>query len=74
MKRTHIVMDMTGDTRVSYDLDNAQALADAQKQFDELLKNHTAARKADKPGEFQQVRAFDPKDDEVVFYRRVVGG
>ena len=43
------------------------------KRFDELLKTHVAARRLGE-GRSELVRSFNPADEEVLFFRRLVGG
>jgi hypothetical protein len=70
----HIVLDVTGDSRSYFDKNDAKALADAERHFDELTgKGFTAAVRTG-PGEVARVRAFDPTAEETLFFPRLVGG
>jgi hypothetical protein len=69
-----IVMDRTGDSRHSFDPNNAQELAKAEQRFCELTKvGFTAAVRAG-AGQVSQIRSFDPDAEETVFFPRLVGG
>jgi hypothetical protein len=70
-----IVMDCTGDSRHSFDPNNAQGLAKAEQRFCELTKvgGFTAAVRTS-AGQVSQIRSFDPDAEETVFFPRLVGG
>lgn len=72
---TQIVMDHTGDTRHTFDPSNAAEVKEAMERFDDLVKNQKmVAAKRTGPGTQEQIRAFDPTAEEVVFHRHLVGG
>jgi hypothetical protein len=71
---TQIVMDRTGDSRYSFDPNDASDVAKAERRFYELTKvGFTAAVRTD-PGQVSRIRSFDPKAEETVFFSRLVGG
>jgi hypothetical protein len=69
---TQIVMDHTGDTR--HQFDPADAVAEAEKRFQELTgAGFTAAvRLAD--GKSKVLKSFDPTAEETLFILRLQGG
>jgi len=69
---THIVMDTHGDTRHTFNPESEVEVREAMRRFDELLKTHIAARRLEGRTEF--VRSFNPADEEVLFFRKLVGG
>jgi hypothetical protein len=69
-----IVMDHTGDSRYSYDPNNAQELAEAEQRFYELTKVGFTAAVRTGAGQVSQIRSFDPNAEESVFFPRLVGG
>ena len=70
---THIVMDAHGDTRHTFNPESKVEVREAMKRFDELLKSHVAARRLGE-GRSELVRSFNPADEEVLFFRKLVGG
>ena len=70
----HIVLDVTGDTRSYFDSKDAEALADAERRFEELTGRGFTAAVRSGPGEVSRVRAFDPTAEETLFFPRLVGG
>jgi hypothetical protein len=71
---TQIVMDRTGDTRHSFDPNDAEGLAKAEQRFYELTKVGFTAAVRTGPGQVSQIRSFDPSAEETVFFPRLVGG
>ena len=69
-----IVMDHTGDSRYSYDPNDAQELAEAEQRFYELTKVGFTAAVRTSAGQVSQIRSFDPNAEESVFFPRLVGG
>jgi hypothetical protein len=69
-----IVMDHTGDSRYSYDPNDAQELAEAEQRFYELTKVGFTAAVRTGAGQVSQIRSFDPNAEESVFFPRLVGG
>ncbi|MDB5604074.1 MAG: hypothetical protein JWP25_974 [Bradyrhizobium sp.] len=71
---TQIVMDHTGDTRHYFDANDAQALAKAEKRFEELTSAGFTAAARIAPGEVAKLGSFDPTVEETLFLPRLVGG
>jgi hypothetical protein len=69
-----IVMDRTGDSRHSFDRNDAQELAKAEQRFYELTKVGFTAAVRTGAGQVSQIRSFDPNAEESVFFPRLVGG
>jgi hypothetical protein len=69
-----IVMDRTGDSRYSFDPNDAQELAKAEQRFYELTKVGFTAATRTGPGEVSQIPSFDPAAEETLFFPRLVGG
>lgn len=70
---TLTIMDHTGDTKVSFDPASVSEVTEAETQFNALIgKRHMAF--ANKPdGTKQQIRAFDPSAD-IVMFPALMGG
>jgi hypothetical protein len=71
---TQIVMDHTGDTRHSFNPDDVQAIAKAEKRFNELTRKGFTAAVRTGSGEVSKIRSFDPSAEEILFFPRLVGG
>ena len=69
-----IVIDYTGDSRHPFSLNDPQALAKAEKRFQELTGRGFTAAVRTAAGEVSQVRSFDPTAEETLFFPRLVGG
>jgi len=69
-----IVMDQNGDTRHSFNPDNAEALARAEERFKELTGTGFTAAIRNTAGEVSKIRSFDPTAEETLFFPRLVGG
>ena len=69
-----IVMDRTGDSRHSFNPNDAQELAEAEQRFCELTKAGFTAAVRTGVGQVSQIRSFDPNAEESVFFPRLVGG
>jgi hypothetical protein len=69
-----IVMDRTGDSRHTYNPNDAQELAKAEQQFYALTKVGFTAAVRTGSGRVSQLRSFDPGVEETVFFPRLVGG
>jgi len=69
-----IVMDRTGDSRHSFDPNDAEELAKAERRFYELTKVGFTAAVRTGQGQVSQIRSFDPSAEETVFFPRLVGG
>jgi hypothetical protein len=71
---TQIVMDRTGDTRHTFDVNDRVAVAKAERRFMELTGAGFTAATRTGPGEQRVIRSFDPTAEETLFYPRLVGG
>ena len=69
-----IVMDRSGDSRHSFDPNDAQELAKAEQRFYELTRVGFTAAVRTGAGQVSQIRSFDPNAEESVFFPRLVGG
>jgi len=69
-----IVMDHTGDSRYSFNPNEAQELAKAEQRFYKLTKVGFTAAVRTGLGQVSQIRSFDPDAEETVFFPRLVGG
>ena len=71
---TQIVMDRTGDTRHTFDIQDRAEVEKAERRFMELTGAGFTAAVRSGPGEQRVIRAFDPTAEETLFYPRLVGG
>ena len=71
---TQIVMDHTGDTRHEFDANDARALLEAERRFEQLTGAGFTAAIRNSSGDPTITRRFDPKAEETLFYPRLVGG
>ncbi len=71
---TQIVMDHTGDTRHSFNANDEQALAKAEKRFKKLTGLGFTAAERTGPGEVARLNSFNPTAEETLFFPRLVGG
>jgi hypothetical protein len=69
-----VVMDVTGDTRHDFDLNDETAVAEARKRFNELTDAGFIAAKRTGSGASELVRRFDPTVQETLFFPRLIGG
>jgi hypothetical protein len=69
-----IVMDRTGDSRHSFNPNNAEELAKAEQRFYELTQVGFTSAVRTSAGQVSQIRSFDPNAEESVFFPRLVGG
>ena len=69
-----IVMDRTGDSRHSFDPNDASDVAKAERRFYELTRAGFTAAVRTGPGQVSQIRSFDPNAEETVFFPTLVGG
>jgi len=69
-----IVMDHTGDSRHTFDLNDAKQLAEAERRFRELTGAGFTAAVRTAGGDSLQARSFDPTAEETLFFPRLVGG
>jgi hypothetical protein len=71
---SQIVMDHTGDTRHEFDINDLEALSEAEQRFKSLTGQGFTAATRDGSGVVNITRYFDPKAEETLFYPRLVGG
>jgi hypothetical protein len=69
-----IVMDVTGDTRHDFDVNDEAAVAEAKKRFQELTDAGFVAAKRIGAGTSELARSFDPTAQETLFFPRLKGG
>lgn len=78
MKRLLRVLDKTGDTRISYDLESGENLAEAKAAFAEALKKGSSVF-AVKPGSnetTQRLKSFEDlsTSEEAIVVPKIVSG
>ena len=71
---TQIVMDHNGDSRHTFNAEDAAALLKAEQRFDELMKGGYTAAVRSASGRSTVIRNFDPAAKETLFFPRLVGG
>jgi hypothetical protein len=71
---TQIVMDRTGDTRHTFNIQDRAEVEKAERRFMELTGAGFTAAVRSGPGEQRVIRSFDPTAEETLFYPRLVGG
>jgi hypothetical protein len=71
---TQIVMDHTGDSRHSFDRDDAKSLLEAEKRFKELTRVGFIGAVRTAFGDVALQRVFDPAAEETVFFPPLIGG
>ncbi|WP_029586308.1 hypothetical protein [Bradyrhizobium sp. URHD0069] len=71
---TQIVMDYNGDTRHTFDANDAKALLKAEQRFKELTGAGFIAATRTPSGEPIVRHTFDPTAEETLFFPRLVGG
>jgi hypothetical protein len=69
-----IVMDRTGDTRLTFDAGDRAAVEEAEKRFMELIGAGFTAAVRSGLGEQRIIRSFDADAEESLFHPRLVGG
>ncbi len=69
-----IVMDVTGDTRHTFDANDEAAIAEARKRFQELADAGFIAAKRTGAGRSELLRSFDATAEETLFVPPLVGG
>jgi hypothetical protein len=67
-------MDQAGDTRHSFDRNDPEGLANAERRFRELVSEGFTAAVRVGPGQVSKIHAFDPAANETLFFPRLVGG
>jgi hypothetical protein len=72
------VLDSTGDTAVTWDIEDEEAIRTAEAHFRRLLENERRMAFARHAGanadEAELIRAFDPTADEILMVRPIQGG
>ena len=71
------ILDETGDTTITWAVDDPATIAEAERVFDRLVAQAKIpfARPAGSPaGEAEKISAFDPNAEEIVWVRPVAGG
>jgi hypothetical protein len=71
---TQIIMDQNGDTRYSFNAEDAKALLKAERRFKALTGAGFTAATRTADGEPVVTRTFDPTAEETLFFPRLVGG
>ena len=71
---TQIVLDVTGDTRHTFDPNDTRAVAESMARFEALTKAGYTAAKRIGDGTSTLIREFDPTARETLFIPRLVGG
>lgn len=69
-----IVMDQKGDTRHYFDTADAEAVALAERRFNELTRQGFTAAVRTGAGEVSKISSFRPTAEETIFFPRLVGG
>jgi len=67
-------MDSTGDTRIIWDPDNADDVANAKRSFEDLIKKGYQAFSVKGGEKGERVRNFDPKQEKLILAPATVGG
>jgi hypothetical protein len=71
------ILDHTGDTTITWSVDDAESVAAAARVFDRLTRERKIpfARPAGAPAaDAERIRTFDATADEIVWVRPVAGG
>ena len=72
------VLDATGDTAVAWDIDDAEAVREAEALFRRLVHDERRMAFARPTGagaeEAELIRAFDPNAEEILMVRPIQGG
>jgi hypothetical protein len=70
------IMDRSGDTKLIWDPDNADEVANAKRTFDDLLKKGFMAFKVEgrKGDKGEQIKTFDPKAEKLILTPAMAGG
>ena len=71
---TQIVMGQNGDTRHTFDANDAKALLKAEERFKELTGSGFTAAIRTASSEPAVTPRFDPAAEETLFFPRLVGG
>ena len=69
------IIDKSGDTKIIWDRNNADEVANAKKVFDDLKAKRFMAYKVDDHGDKSEViREFDPNAEKLIMSPPLVGG
>ena len=72
------VLDATGDTAVAWDIEDTEAVREAEALFRKLLDDERRMAFARPAGasaeEAELIRAFDPTAEEILMVRPIQGG
>lgn len=75
MKRHQlIVLGTRGDTRVAWELNEAGAVKEAERIFEEQRSKGAAAFKIEPGKPAELLERFDPKVEQIIVVPRVAGG
>jgi hypothetical protein len=66
--------DHTGDTRHTFDPNDAEAVLKAEDRFKDLTSKGFTAAARSASGQPTILRTFDPAAEETLFFPRLVGG
>jgi len=74
-KHEMAILDETGDTKLVWDCDNEDEVANAERTFKDLKKKGYVAFKVDKKGEAGSViEKFDPNAEKLILAPQMAGG
>jgi hypothetical protein len=69
------VMDRSGDTKIIWDPDNEDEVANARRTFDDLRKKgYVAYNVAPRGAKGEVIREFDPAAEKLIMAPPMVGG
>jgi hypothetical protein len=68
------IMDTTGDSRHTFNPQDLQELARAERRFKDLTGRGFTAAVRTGPGQVSHIKSFDPTAEETLFFPRLVGG
>ena len=70
------VMDYTGDTKIVWNPDNDDEVENAERMFDEFVKEkkYAAFSVGRKGKQDEQIRKFDPNLDKMILVPPICGG
>jgi acetyl-CoA carboxylase beta subunit len=70
------ILDESGDSRMQWDRNNPQQVAEAKARFNELKAKHYLAYKVDPAsgGQGEVIHDFDPKAERIILHQQNVGG
>lgn len=75
VRRVMSELNENGDTKITWDADNADEVAAARAQFDALKKKGFLAFSVDRKGEQdERLTRFDPEAEKIILVPQTVGG